>query len=451
MTDLHTRFRTLDNVSAPNLWYDIEERAMAMQPTTRRLSWVLIVVTLLLTLIIGGAALVGSGIVKLPVSVETSATPSPTADPSSSPSSTPDEHVAGAWVATGNMTTPRIGPTATLLRDGKVLVAGGYSSGDGDGGPLASAELYDPGTGSWTATGGMIEARGGHTATLLPDGRVLVVGGNSHSGLPASAELYDPGSGTWTATESMGGGRVAHTATLLLDGKVLVTGGYRDSSGPFLPLLASAELYDPGSGSWTATGNMIGARFGHTATLLRDGKVLVAGGGSGTDGDGGPLASAELYDPTSGSWTATGSMIEAGPGHPATLLTDGRVLVVGGGSNGSIRRAVRAGQRVVDSHREYGRGPLRSHGHPAARWQGAGGGRQQQRRPTGHRRTVRPEQRVLDRHREHGRGPRRSDGHPAAQWQGTGGGRWQQRQQRRRPIGLRRGVRPQQRDLICRY
>jgi len=233
------------------------------------------------------------------------------------------------------MIEARNGHTATLLLNGKVLVAGGYSF-SGVGGPVASAELYDPSTGSWTATGRITEARSGHTATLLPDGTVLVVGGGSSGGLLASAELYDPSTGTWTATGRTIEARLGHTATLLTDGRVLVAGGYRvDISGNFVNMLASAELYNPGSRTWTVTANMIGVRIGHTATRLLDGRVLVAGGGSSGDGDGGPLASAELYDPGTESWTATGGMIEAGPGHRATLLADGRVLVTGRGSSGS--------------------------------------------------------------------------------------------------------------------
>jgi N-acetylneuraminic acid mutarotase len=233
----------------------------------------------------------------------------------------------GIWTATGSMDNPfRAGYTATLLLDGRVLVAGGHSSFP-DGLQLASAELYDPGSGTWTVTGNLIEARGGHTATLLPNGTVLVTGGSRDPEGPlASAELYDPASGSWTAAGSMIEARVGHTATLLLDGKVLVAGGLSSFAGD--GYLASVERYDPGSGTWTATGDLIEARGWHTATLLSDGRVLVAGGLSSST-DYAPLASAELYDPGSGTWTATGSMIDAREDSTATLLPDGRVLVVG--------------------------------------------------------------------------------------------------------------------------
>jgi len=217
--------------------------------------------------------------------------PSPTVAPSASPTP-PSPATAPAWTATGNMIEPRTGHTATLLADGRVLVAGGGGSVT-----LATAELYDPGTGSWTATGSMSGGRILHTATLLPDGKVLVAGGADSIGETsvnalASAELYDPSTGSWTATGNMTQPRARHTATLLPDGKVLVVGGSGSGSGT--DSLISAELYDPSTGSWTATGNLNEARTYHTATLLPDGKVLVAGG----HGSSGPLmASAELYDP----------------------------------------------------------------------------------------------------------------------------------------------------------
>ena len=230
------------------------------------------------------------------------------------------------------MTTGRIaGSTATLLPDGRVLVVGGTSMYGNGGNASFSAELYDPRTGSWTATGRMGSMRQGATTTLLPDGRVLVAGGccNNSAQILASAELYDPASGSWTLTGSMGTPRNGATATLLPNGKVLVAGGTNDRSGgkSYEPSLASAELYDPATGTWAATGSMGSGRIGPTATLLPDGKVLVAGGLLAPTGS---LASVELYDPTTGTWAPTGSMGTKRQSATATLLPDGRVLVAGG-------------------------------------------------------------------------------------------------------------------------
>jgi N-acetylneuraminic acid mutarotase len=224
----------------------------------------------------------------------------------------------GIWTRIGDMNTPHFAHTATLLPDGKVLVTGGDDSKI----PGQTAELYDPATGVWSYTGSMNEVRSAHTATLLDNGKVLVVGGDSYT---ISAELYDPATGMWSYTGNMNNARGSHTATLLPDGKVLVAGGYHEGNGT-----NSAELYDPDTGIWSNTGSMNEARAWQTATLLPNGNVLVAG----SDIYGSTLASAELYDPALGTWSYTGSMNISRGLYSAVLLPNGNVLVSGGESNG---------------------------------------------------------------------------------------------------------------------
>ncbi len=217
------------------------------------------------------------------------------------------------WIPTGSLHTGRDGHTATLLPSGKILVAGGSTN--------ALTELYDPATGSWTETGGMNTARSAHRAVLLPNGKVLVAGGFDGANYIASAEIYDPATGNWSSTGAMTTPRCLHTATLLPNGKVLVAGGTGN-----IQWLSSAEIYDPAVGTWTATRNMTSARVWHTATLLPNGKVLLAGGTPG----GYWTSGAELYDPATDTFAATGAM-NAGRGmHMAVSLQDGRVLVFNG-------------------------------------------------------------------------------------------------------------------------
>ncbi len=238
----------------------------------------------------------------------------------------------GSWASTSAMHVPRLQFTATLLRDGQVLAAGGIST---DGNPLTGAELYNPRTSVWTITGSMHESRSLQTATLLPDGRVLVTGGagGSNASPLAEAELYDPRAGTWTLTGAMHQARARQTATLLPDGKVLVAGGAAGGSNyANANPLASAELYNPRTGVWTMTGAMHDPRFSHSATLLRNGLVLVAGGYDA----GGDALQAELYDPHTGSWTRTGSLhhaINFQTGEGAARLSSGLVLVAGNATN----------------------------------------------------------------------------------------------------------------------
>ncbi len=225
----------------------------------------------------------------------------------------------GTWSYTGN--TSRVGgDKATLLQNGKVLVVAGHN-----------AELYDPATGTWSSTGNLNTTYCCGTATLLQNGKVLVVGGSSDDEKKI-AQLYDPATETWSITGNLNTGRwYAHTATLLPNGKVLVAAGSEGGDD----VLNSAELYDPATGTWSYTSNLNKARGVHTATLLPNGKVLVAGG-FGYDYEG--LNSAELYDPATGTWSITANLNTACVG-PATLLLNGKVLLAGGYANGSLNTA----------------------------------------------------------------------------------------------------------------
>lgn len=227
------------------------------------------------------------------------------------------------WL-TGSMTTARALHTATRLRSGMVLVAGGVVGG---GQALSSAELYDPATGQWAATGAMTAPRFQHTATLLPDGKVLVTGGTD-GGVQAlgSAEVFDPAKGQWTPVGEMTLPRFGHTATLVKGFGVLVAGG--PSGSP--PMTPTAEVYDLETRRWTAAGSMSMGRRHHTATLLGTGKVLVVGGVTQDSDVASGGEKGELFDPHKGTWAPTGSMSQALAYHRALLLPSGLVLVAGG-------------------------------------------------------------------------------------------------------------------------
>ena len=230
---------------------------------------------------------------------------------------------SGTWALTGTLATARTYHTATLLPDGDVLVAGGM---DDSGAFLASAELYHPQTGSWSPTGAMSISRTFHTATLLPTGQVLVAGGltivNGQETVVASAELYTPATGSWSPTGAMSTSREFHTATLLQNGQVLVAGGASNDAGG--GALRSAEVYNPNTGKWRATGEMGTGRNTQLATLLATGQVLVSGG---YDTSGHSLFTAEVYTPSTGTWAATGPMMTSSGGSAAPLLPTGQVLL----------------------------------------------------------------------------------------------------------------------------
>jgi hypothetical protein len=252
------------------------------------------------------------------------------------------------FIPTGKMLSARAGHTATLLPDGKVLIAGGFRTGRA----LASAELYDPVSGTFRPTGSMVEPRQRHTATLLPNGRVLIAGGGlydtgataaaENTGLTPTAELYDPTTGKFVATGDMTIARMLHYATALNDGDVLIVGGVTGGGTNFFfsgqNYLASAELYDSGQGRFSSlstadTGEHDGSNG--SAVTLANGKVLIAGG---LDGEV-IVNNARLYDPAERKFLRTGSMTSERMKHVATLLSNGQVLVTGGIKTTQGRRA----------------------------------------------------------------------------------------------------------------
>lgn len=236
----------------------------------------------------------------------------------------------GTWSPSGNMTSVRFNQTATLLPNGRILVAGGCI--DPRCTSTASAELYDPYTGNWTATGTLATPRSAHTATLLPNGQVLVAGGcNGYPSCQAlySAETYNSATGTWAPAGTMNSVHAYQTATLLHSGLVLVAGG-KTCNPACSSVLTSAELYNYWTGRWYAINSMNDPRYSQTATLLADGRVLLAGGTTACTSTCSATASAELYDPHSGRFSLTGSMNVARTGAAATRLRSGLVLVTGG-------------------------------------------------------------------------------------------------------------------------
>ncbi len=230
---------------------------------------------------------------------------------------------AGLLKPVGPMIAARQSHTATLLQDGKVLIAGGSNRVV----VLASAELFDPVTGSFSDTGSMTTPRGGHEATLLDNGKVLITGGlGERENYLASAELYDSATRRFEPAGEMKIARVSHRATLLANGKVLITGGL----SPDWPQQKLAEIYDPATGAFSPAGEMAVPRADHTATLLPDGQVLLGAGSTGRSINAAVTQTAELFEPVTNRFTATGSLSVPRHKHAAVRLRDGKVLVIGG-------------------------------------------------------------------------------------------------------------------------
>jgi hypothetical protein len=321
-----------------------------------------------------GGSIDGEGLYRAPATTGTfHVVATSVADPSKSAMATAT--VNQGFKITGSLNHARSMHTATLLKDGRVLITGGVGT---DGSNLDSAEIYDPVIGSFSVTSGKMRlARTGHTATLLNDGRVLIAGGfldSTVNTIYASAELFDPVTETFSAVGDLTAGRSDHTATLLADGRVLMVGGgigstqgtaefYNPDTQAFVPsgaepwavdhayghsatrlangkvliaggvdssdfVLGFAEIFDPANGKFSNTTPV--RRYYHTATLLKDARVLITGGSDGNF----LMASAQLYDPANGTLSATGSLASKLWHATANLLGDGRVLIAGGKTPG---------------------------------------------------------------------------------------------------------------------
>jgi hypothetical protein len=260
----------------------------------------------------------------MPVVVRGPPTPTPTSTPTPTPTSTPSP----VWDPVGSMIADQRDHTATLLDNGKVLVVGLYATHLGPDSRLT--ELYDPATESFSNGGDSVSSHGtSSTATLLSDGKVLIVGGNLAL---SSAEIYDPETNTFSPTNDLNIGRSGHTATLLPDGRVLITGGI-DQFSVDAESVAAAEMFDPDTGSFSLIGNMATSRHGAAATILPSGLVLIVGGRSTEAGSAGETRRAELYDPSTESFSTTGTLKEW---HStglrwasAPLMANGMVLIIG--------------------------------------------------------------------------------------------------------------------------
>ena len=294
-------------------------------------------------------AVAGCGNVTPSPSPSASLSPSPTSFASPVPTLIAD---GSAWVAAGALAQGRASTHAVALNDGRVLVVGSDNicTPGGAWDESAAAEVFDPVTGTWSATESLNAPRDGFVAVALDDGRVLVTGGMTGSnpadgvyGAYSSTKLYDPQTGTWSATSLLNVARYEPAGALLHDGTVLLAGGtYIDDKGQ--KDLATAEIYDPEAASWSRTGDIGPARSGARAVTLTDGRVLLVGG-SGPDSDNAPLARAEIYDPASELWLAAGVLALPREDFALVALPDGGALVVGGISGGETAAATTTAER----------------------------------------------------------------------------------------------------------
>jgi hypothetical protein len=268
--------------------------------------------------------------------ISATATPAGVTSPAQAPA---------AWQPTGQLAQARWGQGAATLADGRILAVGGTTTTSSVG-ALASVEIYDPASGIWTSGPSLREARAYPVVVSLADGRVLVVGGARDKVPLASTEIFDPTSGTWTAGPAMTTPRSVFAGVRLTDGRVLVVGGGTTREAG--PATASAEIYDPASNTWRATAPMHEPRAYPTATLLPDGRVLVVGGETTYQAAGPVLGSAELFDPHAGTWTKTGPLVVPVYGHSATLLSNGDVLVAGGWISASTSSSAIATAQLFD-------------------------------------------------------------------------------------------------------
>jgi len=246
----------------------------------------------------------------------------------------PHAHASvGRWRSADSMHERREYAGGVRLKDGRILAVSGHPL---DGKSIASAELYDPVTGKWSDTGLLRQSRNsGNQATLLHDGRVLLAGGITGTEAIRGCELYDPMTGQWSDARRLSAGRDTK-ATLMIDGRVLSSGGIDwniDGGKPY----ELSEIYDAKSVQWTTTGSLRTARYAHQAILLDDGCVLAVGGYKKGDV---LLTSAELFDPVTGSWRTTGDIPSPRVAFGLAKLRDGRVLVAGGFTGPSWKKRV---------------------------------------------------------------------------------------------------------------